>query len=275
MLVLLPPSEGKADAPRRGHPLDIDTLAFPELAATRRHLVTALVDLCSADPEVARETLGLSPGLADEVTRNAGLLRAPTRTAAELYTGVLYDSLGLASLPPDARRRANRALLVFSGLWGVLRLGDRVPAYRLSPDVVLPGLGTLTSIWRDPLASALAQVTGPTGGPTGKGLVLDLRSTSYASLWRPSGAAAERTVTLRVLQERRPGDPSSRVVVSHFNKATKGRLVRSLLLSGAAPRKPAELVGVIGELGYVAEPTPGPARKPGRPHQLDIIVAEL
>lgn len=272
VLVLLPPSEGKAPAPRRGRALDVDALTFPDLAATRRRLLTALVELCSADPEVARGTLGLSPGLADEVTRNAALLRTPTRTAAELYTGVLYDTLGLASLPADARRRANRSLLIFSGLWGVLRLGDRVPAYRLSPDVVLPGLGTLASMWRAPLAAALDQATAE---PAGKGPVLDLRSTSYASLWRPSGAVAERTVTVRVLQERRPGDPGSRVVVSHFNKATKGRLVRSLLLSGAAPRKPAELLEVIRALGYVAEPTPAPARKAGRQHQLDIVVAEL
>ena len=272
MLVLLPPSEGKAPAPRRGRALDVDALAFPELAATRRRLLTALVDLCSADAEEARAALGLSPGLADEVTRNASLLSAPTQTAAELYTGVLYDTLGLASLPADARRRANRSLLIFSGLWGVLRLGDRVPAYRLSPDVVLPAMGTLTSLWRDPLAAALRQAA---AGPAGRGPVLDLRSTSYASLWRPSGTVAERTVTVRVLQERRPGDPSSRVVVSHFNKATKGRLVRALLLSGEAPRRPVDLLDLVHALGYVAEPTPAPARKAGRQHQLDIVVAEL
>ena len=82
-------------------------------------------------------------------------------------------------------------------------------------------------------------------------------------------------MTLRVLQERRPGDPSSRVVVSHFNKATKGRLVRSLLIAGAEPRTPAQLLGALADLGYRAEPTPGPPRKPGRPHQFDVVVSEL
>jgi cytoplasmic iron level regulating protein YaaA (DUF328/UPF0246 family) len=268
VLVLLPPSEGKAAPPRRGAPLDLGRLSFPELKPVRSQLLTSLVELCSGDVEKSRATLGLSPGLTAEIERNRSLLRSPARPAADVYTGVLYDSLGLASLPPDARRRANRSLLVFSGLWGVLRLGDRIPSYRLSADVTLPGLGTLTSLWREPLAVAMETVTA-------KHLVLDLRSSSYAPLWRATGAVADRTVELRVLQERTPGDPGSRVVVSHFNKATKGRLVRSLLMSGATPRRPVDLVRVLGELGFVAEPTPGFTHRPGRPHQVDVVVTAL
>lgn len=268
MLVLLPPSEGKAPSPRRGRPLDLERLAFPELRATRSQLLEALVELCAADPQLAASTLGLSPGLTGEIERNRVLMRSPTRPVAEVYTGVLYDALGLSTLPTDALRRANRSLLVFSGLWGILRLGDRIPAYRLSADVTLPSLGTLTSVWRQPLAATL-----DTG--TANQLILDLRSSSYAPMWRATGPVADLTVELRVLQERTPGNPSSRVVVSHFNKATKGRLVRALLVSGAAPRRPVDLLRMIGELGFTAEPTPGPARKPGRPHQLDVVVADL
>ena len=268
MLILLPPSEGKAPVPSRGRALDVAGLSFPELAQPRLTLVDALVALCSADPDRARDVLGLSPGLAGEVEVNRRLLTAPARPAADVYTGVLYEALGLDTLPVAARRRANRSLLVFSGLWGMLRVGDRIPPYRLSGDVVLPELGTLTAHWRDPLAAAMATVTAT-------GLVLDLRSSSYAGLWRPSGAVADRTVTLRVLQERRPGDPTSRSVVSHFNKATKGRLVRDLLLSGADPKTPAQLLKTLATLGYVVEPTPGPSRKPGRAHPFDVVVADL
>jgi cytoplasmic iron level regulating protein YaaA (DUF328/UPF0246 family) len=268
VLILLPPSEGKADAPARGRPLDLDRLSLPELTEPRQRLLAALVGLCEGDAELARETLGLSPGLAGEVGLDRRLLTSPTRPAADLYTGVLYDSLGLASLPVPARRRANRWLLVFSGLWGALRMGDRIPPYRLSADVVLPGLGTLAAYWREPLAAAMA-------GPARTGLVLDLRSTGYAALWRPDPEVADRTVTLRVVQEIRPGDPSSRTVVSHFNKATKGRLVRSLLLDGADPRTPAQLTRTLGRLGYVVEPTPGASHRPGRPHPLDVVVTQV
>ena len=89
-------------------------------------------------------------------------------------------------------------------------------------------------------------------------------------MWRPTGAVADRTVHLRVLHERIPGDPGSRIVVSHFNKATKGRLVRALLSSGADPRTPAALVGVLRDLGFDTSP-----RADGASQQLDIVVAEL
>ena len=266
MLVLLPPSEGKAAAPVRGARLDLARLSFTGLTATRSTLVDAVTTLCAGDPEVARQTLGLSPGLVDAIDADRRLLTSVTMPVARLYTGVLYDSLGLASLEAPALRRARRSLLVFSALWGAVRLGDRLPPYRLAPDVTLPGLGSIASLWKIPLAQALDEAAG-------RGLVLDLRSGSYVPLWRPTGAVADRTVTLRVLQERRPGDPSSRVVVSHFNKATKGRLVRALLESGADPRRPAGLVEAIRDLGFTAET--GSRAGPGRTHQVDVIVAEL
>jgi hypothetical protein len=58
-----------------------------------------------------------------------------------------------------------------------------------------------------------------------------------------------------------------RAVVSHFNKATKGRLLRALLESGARPRTVAALAGVLRELGFTVEEHPG-----GR---LDVLVREL
>jgi hypothetical protein len=80
-------------------------------------------------------------------------------------------------------------------------------------------------------------------------------------------------VTVRVLQERVPGDPSSRTIVSHFNKATKGRLVRALLETDADPRTPGQLVDVARGLGFGAEL--GAPASGGRPHAVDIVVAEL
>jgi uncharacterized protein len=62
-------------------------------------------------------------------------------------------------------------------------------------------------------------------------------------------------------------------VVSHFNKATKGRIVRSLLSAGAQPQGPAELVGALRDLGYVVEAQP-PARS-GAPWALDVVVTEI
>ncbi|RBM18950.1 peroxide stress protein YaaA [Streptomyces sp. PT12] len=261
MLVLLPPSEGKAEK-RSGAPLDASSLSLPGLNEARERVLDELIALCSGDQDKAREVLGLSEGQRGEVARNAALRNAPARPAGEVYTGVLYDALALGTLSAPARRRARGSLLIFSALWGAVRITDRVPAYRCSAGVRLPGTGPLASFWRAPLGEALADEAA--GGP-----VLDLRSTPYAAMWRPDAATARRTVTVRVLQSRIVGGVERRSVVSHFNKATKGRLLRALLEAGPLPRTPAKLKAALRDLGWTAEED---AAHPGR---LDVVVSEV
>jgi hypothetical protein len=252
VLILLPPSEGKT-APRRGARLDLASLVFgDELPAARRAVLDALIGLCSGPVEAAAQVLELPAGLVGEVATNRSVLTAPTTTAARLYTGVLFEHLGLESLQPAAKRRANRSVLIASGLWGVVAPSDRIPAYRLSGGVSLPPLGPLAAHWRAPLASVLPQ-------RAGRGLVLDLRSGTYANAWRPTGAVAERTVTVRVTQNGK--------VVSHHNKATKGLLARALLQAGVDPKKPESLAQVCRELGFAAVLGPATA---GRSRELSV-----
>jgi cytoplasmic iron level regulating protein YaaA (DUF328/UPF0246 family) len=260
VLVLLPPSEGKA-AGATGRPVNVGALSLPGLREAREAVLAELVELCRGDAGKAREVLGLSERQDGEVARNARLREEPARPAGEVYTGVLYDALDLASLPAAARARAGESLLVFSGLWGALRIGDRIPAYRCSGGVKLPGLGSLAAFWRGPLGEVLP-------GVAGDGPVLDLRSSAYAALWRPKGEVARRTVTVRVLHAvTGPDGRERRSVVSHFNKATKGRLVRALLAAGPLPGRVGDLPGALRDLGYEVEES-GPGR-------LDVVVREL
>ncbi|MGW8887138.1 peroxide stress protein YaaA [Streptomyces sp. NPDC055749] len=265
MLVLLPPSEGKA-ASGRGAPLKAESLSLPGLAAARETILDELTELCMADEEKARVVLGLSDGLRGEIAKNTELRTAGTRPAGEIYTGVLYDALDLASLDTTARRLANKSLLVFSGLWGAVRVGDRIPSYRCSMGVKLPGLGALGAYWREPMAEVMPEAAGD-------GLVLDLRSSAYTAAWKPKGAVAERTASVRVLQSQMVNGVEKRSVVSHFNKATKGRMVRELLLAGARPKGPAELVDLLRQLGFVVE-AQAPERA-GRAWALDVVVTEI
>ncbi|MGW1865162.1 peroxide stress protein YaaA [Streptomyces mauvecolor] len=265
MLVLLPPSEGKA-ASGRGAPLKAESLSLPGLADARAAVLDELVELCTGDEGKAREVLGLSEGLRGEVAKNVELRTAGTRPAGEIYTGVLYDALGLATLDTAAKRRAAKALLVFSGLWGAVHTGDRIPSYRCSMGVKLPGLGALGAYWRTVMDPVMTEAAG-------EGLVLDLRSSAYAAAWKPKGAVAGRTATVRVLHSQMIDGVEKRSVVSHFNKATKGRLVRDLLTAGAGPADPAELVTVLRDLGYVVEGEP-PA-KAGRAWSLDVVVTQI
>jgi hypothetical protein len=115
------------------------------------------------------------------------------------------------------------------------------------------------------MASVLPEVAGD-------GLVLDLRSSAYAAAWKPKGEVAGRTASVRVLHA------PTRKVVSHFNKATKGRIVRSLMESGAVPSGPAELVEALRDLGYVVEveaPAAGAGAAAGKAWTLDVLVSEI
>ena len=258
MLVLLPPSEGKV-APRRGKPLDPDALSFPALADPRAEVLDALVTLCTDDPAKAAATLDVPPTRLDLVGLNARLRTAPTARAAQVYAGVLYEALGLATLSSAAKRRAGTRLAVTSSLFGLVTPGDRIPAYRLSGDATLPVVGSVAGLWRRHLGSAVTEAVGD-------GLLVDLRSSTYAAFWRPPAGLARRVATVRVLHE----VAGRRQVVSHFNKATKGRIVRALLEANANPRTPARLADALRDLGWVVEVEPDRAGT-----RLDVVVAEL
>ena len=257
MLILLPPSEGKS-APRRGASLDLGKLSFADLGPAREQVLDALVALCEGDRAKAAEVLGVGATQHDLVDLNLRLRAAPTARADQVYTGVLYDALDAATLNPAAKRRAAARLAVTSSLFGLVRPGDRIPAYRLSGDTTLPGLGAVAGHWRDHLGPAV-------GATVGRGLLVDLRSTTYVAFWRPTPDVA--TASVRVLHEHR----GTRKVVSHFNKATKGRIVRALLESGADPRTPARLADALRDLGWRVEA--GATTRSGA--VLDVVVSEL
>lgn len=265
MLVLLPPSEGKADAEGAGRPVELGALNFPELAPARAEVAEALMELCAGPDDRALSVLGLSAGQAGEVARNRRLWEAPALPAAELYTGVLYEALGLPGLlaDPGTAGRTRASVLIFSGLWGVLGVDDAVPPYRLAMGVRLPPLGGLAAFWRPALREVLTPVAAGH-------LLVDMRSAPYAAAWRPDGASRERTVPVRVLREQRTGGRVRRTVVSHMAKATRGEVAGALLRAGADPETPKDLAEAVADLGYRTEPTE-PSR-PGASPGLDIII---
>jgi cytoplasmic iron level regulating protein YaaA (DUF328/UPF0246 family) len=149
MLVLLPPSEGKA-RPEVGEPVDLDSLVYAaELGERRRELVEAF---------------------------DAELLKAPAAPAAEVYAGVLFGRLELPKLPAKARRR----VLIASALWGVVSPNDRIPYYKFPPKTRLKELEAPNAYWRPALAEAMPDVEG--------NLVVDMRSGAYVPAWKPKRA---------------------------------------------------------------------------------------
>jgi cytoplasmic iron level regulating protein YaaA (DUF328/UPF0246 family) len=219
VLVLLPPSETKRAGGDPGSVLDLETLSFPALTGHRRATLGAL-GLLSQDPVAAAKALKIGPALAFELERNLQVHTSPVMPAIDRYTGVLYDGLDAASLPPDARAYLTEHVAVASALFGLIRSGDAIPAYRLSHNSALPSL-RLKGHWKDAIAAELA---------AHRGLILDLRSESYVGLGpTPVGP---HVAYLRVMSESADG---ARRALNHFNKKGKGEFVRALAESGAAP----------------------------------------
>lgn len=233
MRILLPPSEGKTP-PVAGPTLALDELPFPPLQPVRRAVLDALMLLCRTDPEAALRVLGLGPTGRTEVARNATLTAQPCAPAEAIYSGVLFNALDLSSLPT-----AGEAVLIASGLFGVLRPTDPIPAYRCSGTARLPGLATPRRLWSQALAAVLDPIAADH-------LIVDLRSQAYAGWYRGEGP---QWVPVRVVMLR----DGRRSTVSHHNKATKGALARALVASGESPSSIGQLRDLVAYLGWDAE----------------------
>jgi cytoplasmic iron level regulating protein YaaA (DUF328/UPF0246 family) len=259
VLVLLPPSETKAGR-ARGRPLDLASLSLPGLTAVRRSVLEA-VAAASARPD-AMDVLQVPPTLRAEVEANLRWDAAPAVPVAELYRGVLYDALDHDSLAPGAKRRARSRVLVVSAVHGALRLDDRVPPYRVNPCARLPvgpdgRVEELAVLWREHLARELPTLA--------HGVVVDCRSDTYRSMWRPTGEVAQRRVSVRVLREADGG----RSVVSHMAKHTRGLVARHLV--SRAGRDPSSAQGLAAAVGEAFEVELSPPARDGS-RVLDVVV---
>ena len=221
MRVLLPPSEakrpgGRPDAGRTDHSGRTGSAAA--LAQARRRVAASLVEFAVSPGASAALALPARSAAAD-LAANAAVHLAPRLPAIERYSGTVYEGLSVATLTRASRTKADAAVLIFSGLWGVLRADEPVPPYRLPASAALPGLGVLATFWRPVLDDVLPDLLGD-------GLVVDLRSTDYGAMWRPSGELRDRVVAVRVLTPFGSGPPK---VISYPSKLGKGRLTRALV----------------------------------------------
>lgn len=209
MKILLPPSETKREG-GVGGPLDVATLALPELAPQRTAVIDALVAL-SGDEETARRVLKLSERQRGDIAHNRALRTAPTMPAVDRYTGVLFDALDAASLSGASRRWLDAHVWIHSAPLGPVAALDPIPAYRLAAGTTIPGVAPLRRHWAAATTAAIA-----TDAPS---FVLDLRSEAYAALGPVPDEVSSAYVRVVTEQGR---------ALNHFNKKSKGLLVRAL-----------------------------------------------
>lgn len=188
-------------------------------AAEARKLVIKALETAMARNQAERsKLLGVKGAALQAATMaNSSVLESPTLPAIERYSGVLYEALDLPSLSGVARRRMQRSIIIFSGLWGLVTPTDQIPDYKLKMGASLPSLGKLSTWWREPISTQLDSLA------QGR-QVWNLLPLEHNAAWTQPQQLSQRTV--KFFERRQDG---SLVAVSHWNKYLKGALVRHLL----------------------------------------------
>lgn len=281
MLILLPPSEGKAspDALPEAGPLDLAALSVPELLDARRTMLSAMLD--ASGREDAPELFGVSAGLGALVAANLDVPVSRVGPAALVYTGVLYDAARLGGLvggTADDKATGSLSPAAAPPLGAATAIGDAVTisaaglasagaatevTARLGRDVLIASAlyGMVSPLdliapYRMNMAArppALGNKTpaafwrrplrGALDGRVSGDVVVDARSGAYAATWRPPADADH--IGVRVERE----VDGVRKVVSHSAKHLRGVLAGHLLRrEGAAPRSAEEVLAAAREL---------------------------
>jgi len=215
--LLIPPSEAKAP----GGSKTVRNGTFDhDLSGQRREIVGALSSLLSpwSSQQVEKVLRVRGPLLerAVEATRSLVEGRPALLPAWRRYSGVVWSSLGPATLTTPQRRR----LLIPSGLYGVNSGTDLVADYRLKMDSSLDPMGSLSQFWRPHVTSTLSELTR-------RCVVVDLLPKEHA-------AAIDWTALESVCRVVRVSFTASsgQGAAGHAAKSVKGAIARHLLDNG-------------------------------------------
>ena len=220
-LILIPPSEGKAVG-GTGEPWVPGAGSFPSLDPFRARVQRSLGAAMKTRLSERQKLLGVKgAALALATTTNLAVRTSATSPAIERYTGVLYDALDAASLSKRDRLRLDQQVIIFSGLWGLVRPTDPIPDYKLKMGATLKATGRLASYWKPRIDAAM-------GSELVDRTVWNLLPNEHDSAWSGAAAAAA-VVSVRFLDEVGTGSHTKLIVVSHWNKLLKGALVRHVL----------------------------------------------
>ena len=140
-----------------------------------------------------------------------------------VYSGVLYQALGWATLSPAAKKRGESALAIISAKYGVVRPASKIENYK-------------EKINNKAMADSVASVLDPIKTP----LIVDCRSSTYKTVWK---APVDITVEIRVSTV----VDGVRTVITHMSKKTRGEIARWLLQSRSVPKTPEDLYAIVSE----------------------------
>ena len=220
MVILLPPSEGKAlGGTAKSHWVTKAGVFGPSLQSPRNDVVQALLEAKGG----GQALLGVKGALLTRAQdANKKLIGAPTLPAWQRYTGVVWDHLDIATLSAPQRTRAMSSIVVVSGLHGLVTAGDPIPDYRLKMGARLSPMGLLANWWREPITTALLAYAK-------KAAIIDLLPNEHRAAIDWSQLPQAIRVDLVTKSGGRMG--------GHNAKAAKGLLARHIIATGSTPAK--------------------------------------
>ena len=143
--------------------------------------------------------------------------------AMQVYSGVLYQALGWATLSVAAKKRGESSIAIISAKYGVVRPSTRIESYK-------------AKINNKEMAAKIAAVLDLQKTE----LIVDCRSSTYKTVWKsPAAITVEIKVSTVV--------DGVRTVITHMSKKTRGEITRWLLQSRSLPKTPEDLYAIVSE----------------------------
>ncbi len=200
LIILLPPSEGKSDAPG---PAASFAEACPEFAREAAAIVKKLRGLKTKAARMKAYGVSTTEKAEAAHALNLTALDAPGLPAITRYTGVVYDNIDFPTLKDPAHALAH--VYIVSALYGLIPASAPIANYKL------PMTAALATHWRRTNTARLAAMA---EGHT----VLSLLPGIHA---RALDFAPLLTVDFKLAGGKKSA--------GHFGKAIKGKFVRFLL----------------------------------------------
>tara|TARA_Y100000590_G_scaffold389627_1_gene464779 strand:+ start:2972 stop:3667 length:696 start_codon:yes stop_codon:yes gene_type:complete len=200
MLILIPPSEGKAK-------VKSTDVTFGETNFKYEEEVKQVVMLLGLiNEEGLKSIYGTSQEKSEIFHRqNQDIFKSRCAKAIERYTGVVYEHIDWNTLDKSAQSYMSKHVRIFSGLFGLLTPTTLIPNYKLKMNVL-----SLQYHWSPILTEALEK----------EKIIFDLLPQVHRKAYKPSKNVIK--VDFSVLNK------GKKTAAGHFGKAVKGRFIRFL-----------------------------------------------
>ena len=201
MKILIPASEGRAKV------IKTSNLKFEDTNFIFQESVKQVVDLLKLiEDEDIRSIYGTSQEKSESFhSQNQSIFNEKCVPAINRYTGVVYENIGWENLSKKAQEYLQNHVMIFSGLFGMVRPLTPIPNYKLKMNVL-----SLQHHWKPILTEALSK----------EEFIIDLLPQVHRKAYNPNENVYK--VDFSVIKK------GKRTAAGHFGKAVKGKFIQYL-----------------------------------------------